>query len=85
MKIAKIMLMAIAVSAVVGAALAFKATKFVKLPYGICDFSRKLCSLNTIGLFATTTVVGGVITQVAPPTQPCDASLTCTTRITNWP
>lgn len=85
MKKAKIMLMAIAVLAVVGGALAFKATKFQKLPYGVCDLTAKVCSLNTIGLFSTTTLIGGALTQVAPPAQPCNANLPCTTRITVFP
>lgn len=84
MKKAKIMLMAIAVLAVVGGALAFKATKFQRLPYGVCDLTRNVCSLAITSLFSTTTAVVGILTNVAPPTQTCSANKPCITRLTVW-
>jgi hypothetical protein len=80
MKKAKIMLMAIAVLAIVGGALAFKATQ--KFPYGVCDTVNGFCSLHQVSLNLTTVPSGGTITTVAPPTQPCSAINTvCTTRV----
>ena len=88
MKKAKIMLMAIAVLAVVGGALAFKAVKFNQLPYGTCagTSTTDLCSSNEHFLFSTTTDNPNVkITTIAPIGQHCvetvGGRVTCTSRL----
>jgi hypothetical protein len=72
-KKAKIMLMAVAVLAIVGGALAFRTTESV--PYGSCNIPQGLCNLNPVHLHFTT-AGPTVFTTIAPVTQICTTTAT---------